>query len=203
MKVMLNTNTYYQNKKSLTVKNQISNPYQANRDASRPAFKGLYSGLTDKLANIFGFFAKKPKVQKFIDWIAKKDVIPTLAATTGILISGFYIYNTSKSKKIEEEQKKPLMINMALVTTMSTIAGLFINKAADTKIDQFTEYFKKQNKGKLDKDTFDFCKKGIRPAAALLIFTAIYRYIAPVIATPMANKISSMLGYDTKPKQKV
>ena len=55
---MLNTNTYYQNKKSLTVNNQISNPYQANKNVSRPAFKGLYSGLTDQLAKFFGFLAK-------------------------------------------------------------------------------------------------------------------------------------------------
>ena len=95
---MLNTNTYYQNKKSLTVNNQITNPYQANKNVSRPAFKGLYSGFTDQLAKLFGFLAKKPQMQNFVDWIAKKDVISTLAATTGILISGFYIYNTSKSK---------------------------------------------------------------------------------------------------------
>ena len=203
MKVMLNTNTYYQNKKSLTVNNQITNPYQANKNVSRPAFKGLYSGFTDQLAKLFGFLAKKPQMQNFVDWIAKKDVISTLAATTGILISGFYIYNTSKSKKIEEEQKKPLMINMALVSAMSTIAGLFIDNKAKAKVQQFTDYFLQKNQNKLNEKTLELCKKGIGPASSLLIFTAIYRYIAPVVATPMANKISSMLGYDTKPKQKV
>lgn len=188
MKVMLNTNTTY-------------NRYQNNRQTTNPAFKGLYSDLTDGLAKGFAKIAKNPKTHNFIDKIAEKDVISSLAATTGIIISGFYIYNTAKSKKIEKEQKRPLMINMALVTAMSTVAGLFIDKAAKAKVEQFTNFFEKHNAGKLSEKAIDACKKGIQPAATLLIFTTIYRYLAPVVATPLANKISNSLN-NNQPKTK-
>lgn len=171
--------------------NTTNNYNKNNQMSSRPVFKG---GITDAMAKGFANLTKKDGMIKFLDKIAEKDVISTLSATTGVLISGFYIYNTAKSKKIEKEQKKPLMINMALVTAMSTVAGLFIDKAARKKIDDFTEFFVERNKGKLDKKILDGCKKGIQPAATLLIFTTIYRYLAPVLATPLANKISNSLG---------
>lgn len=188
MKVMLNTNTTY-------------NRYQNNSQTTNPAFKGLYSDLTVGLAKGFAKIAKSPKTHNFIDKIAEKDVISILAATTGIVISGFYIYNTAKSKKIEKEQKKPLMINMALVTAMSTVLGLFIDEAAKAKVNQFINFFEKRNAGKLSEDAMNFCQRGIPKAATLLIFTTIYRYLAPVVATPLANKISNSLN-NNKPKTK-
>ena len=177
MKVTLNTNNYINQNKS---------------SAARPMFKGnVYTSLTDSMAKGFGHFAKKPGTVKFIDEIAKKDVVSTLAATTGVVISGFYMYNTAKSKKIEPEQKKPLIINMGLVTAISTIVAKCIDSSVKKKIAQFEKFFEARNAAKMSKSTLDACKKGIGPAATLLIFTTVYRYLSPVIATPLANKISN------------
>ena len=59
--------------------------------------------------------------------------------------------------------------------------------------EKFEKYFETKTKNVLDARTADICKKGIKPAASLLIFTSIYRYLSPIIATPIANKISNLL----------
>ena len=174
MKVMLNTNSLYssQNKKT----------------AQKPLFKGNpYEYATGKLADGFAALAKNPKMVNFIDGIAKHNVISTLAATTGVVNSAFYMYNTAKSKKIEPEHKKPLIINMGLVTAMATAGALLLDKIVDTKIEQYQKFFELRNPN-MDPKVLKACKGGIRGGATLLIFTLVYRYASPVIATPLANK---------------
>ena len=186
MKVMLNTNNF--------------NNVQNRQTMQRPVFKGAYSSFTDKLAQGLANVLKKEKAADFIDYMAKKDVVSTLAASTGIVISGFYMYNTAKSKKIEQDQKRPLIINMGLVTGISTILGLFINSKTNKKMEQLEKYFEKNAKI-ANNDTLKICTKGIRPATKLLTFVAIYRYLAPVLITPVANKISNVLSNRETPKK--
>ena len=178
MKVMLNTNSLYSS--------------QNKTQMQRPLFKGkVLDSATDKLAKGFANLAKSEKMTNLIENMGKHNVISLLAASTGVVISGFYMYNTAKSKKIEPEHKKPLMVNMGLVTAIATAGGLLINKALDKKITDYMDFFGKRNADKLSQDSINACKTGIKAASSLLIFTMIYRYISPVIVTPIANKISN------------
>ena len=179
MKVMLNTNGAY------------SSQQQNQTNAQRPLFKGNpYTTATDKFAGTFAKIAKNEKMVNLLKTFEKHKMFTWLSAITGVTISGFYMYNTAKSKKIEPEQKKPLMVNMGLVTALATTAGVIADNAVDKRIKNYQEFFKQKNP-QMDTKTLDSCVTGIRGAATLLIFTMIYRYIAPVVVTPIANKISN------------
>ena len=179
MKVMMNTIGAY------------SSPKQNQINPQRPLFKGNpYTAATDALAGGFAKIAKNKKMVELLKSFDKHHMFRWLSATTGVVISGFYMYNTAKSKKIEPEQKKPLMVNMGLVTALATTAGIIADTAVDKRIKNYQEFFKQKNP-QMDTKTLDSCVTGIRGAATLLIFTMIYRYIAPVVVTPIANKISN------------
>ena len=101
MKVMLNTNSLY------------SSQNQNKNIAQRPLFKGNpYESATDALAGGFAKIAKNSKMVSLLKSFEKHNMFSWLSAITGVTISSCYMYNTAKSKKIDAEQKKPLMVNM-------------------------------------------------------------------------------------------
>ena len=110
------------------------------------------------------------------------------AAACANVLNGFYMYNVARSKKIEEEQKKPLMLNMFIGTVLSTAGGYALNGAIDKKLKPFEAAIKKIHKEKADD-----IMKGFKIAKSLMVFQLLYRFVCPVVATPIANHISNKL----------
>lgn len=98
------------------------------------------------------------------------------------------MYNVARSKKIEEEQKKPLMLNMFIGTVLSTIGGYALNGAIDKKLKPFDAAIKNKYK-----DQADDIMKGFKIAKSLMVFQLLYRFVCPVVATPIANHISNKI----------
>ena len=147
-----------------------------------------YDNFIDFIATGIGKLAQNDKVQKFTRSCVKNDVNYTqhLAAACANILNGFYMYNVARSKKIEDEQKGPLMLNMFIGTVFSTAGGYladgYITKKLKPIEDAIEKRFGKNATG---------IKNGYRIAKSLMVFQLLYRFVSPVIATPIANHISN------------
>lgn len=113
-----------------------------------------------------------------------------LSTFTSVVLSGFYIKKTLENDKLDTSKKRTLAINQGIVCGLSTICAYTINGFLDKKIDKFSDKFLAIN-GKEPIKKLAMYKDGIRTAAQIMIFMTIYRFIAPVFATPIANKIGN------------
>ncbi len=157
-----------------------------------------YDNCIEMLAKVIGKAAGTKPVKAVTEWCVNKDINYTnhLAAACANILNGFYMYNVSKSKKIEPEQKKPLMLNMFIGTMLSTAGGYLLNGAIDKKLKPFDDAVKKHYG-----DNANTLLKGFKIAKSLMVFQLLYRFVCPVVATPIANHISNKIR-DKKEGQK-
>jgi len=147
-----------------------------------------YDAFIELLAKGIGKTAQTKPMKSLTEWCVNKDINYTnhLSALCANILNGFYMYNVATSKKIEPEQKKPLMLNMFIGTVLSTAGGYMLNGAIDKKLKPFDEAVKKQY-GQNASNIL----KGFKIAKSLMVFQLLYRFACPVIATPVANYISN------------
>ncbi len=145
-----------------------------------------YDRMTDGLAKGFGKIIDTKPVQNFAKKFHDTNIATHIFSATGILLSSFFIFSTAKSKKIEEERKKPLMINTAISCAIATIGGYTIDKTLDKPLQKFTDKFENihKNSPKLHK-----YKEGLKIAKSALIFGMLYRFVVPVISMFLAEKV--------------
>ena len=135
-------------------------------------------------------------------------------ATLGSLItSSVYVQRTLSNKDMEPERKKTLAVNQTLCFFVPTAAAYsvdsLINNWVKNKGYRFTGLQKHLiAKAKAEgKDVTDMTKslgnriKGVRILATLATFTLIYRFLTPVLITPIANKIGDKLNERSKAKE--
>lgn len=65
-----------------------------------------------------------------------KKISARMADLASIAITFFYVNNTRKSKKIEEERKMPLMVNNIAITVVSSTMAALIDKGSDIVLDR-------------------------------------------------------------------
>ncbi len=172
----------------------LNNPTTANMCGQTapslvPNFiKKGYDSFIEVIAKGVGKFAQAEWVQKTTRYCVEKNVNTTahLAAACANILNGFYMYNVSRSKKIEEEQKGPLMLNMFIGTLFSTAGGYLVDGAINKKLKPFDDFIEKHYPKNADN-----IKNGFRIAKGLMVFQLLYRFVSPVIATPIANHISN------------
>lgn len=107
-------------------------------------------------------------------------------------VTFFYMWNTWKSDKIDEERKVPSMIQNGAVTIASSFAALAIDEACSPLINKLTMAYKNlppekiaELGGKNAKQFFDATNK----LKSNTIFTAVVRFIIPVLMVPAVGKI--------------
>lgn len=146
----------------------------------------LIVGLTKCLTKIF----EKKSVAKFIEKYKNSDLVSNLTILISIVLSGFYIQQTLKNDKLDEQKRKTLAINQAVVWLISTLSALSLNKYANKVIDRFADRYSAVNAH--DPDAIKLFH-GIYCAKTIVIFGMMYRFIAPVFATPIANYFGNRL----------
>lgn len=135
--------------------------------------------------------------QKLFDKTAKSDanIVQHLSAAKGVLISGMYAYRTLTNDKLDPERKRTLAINQIAVSAVSTILGYTFSVGANKKIDKFAEKFMAANLNTVkDVHKMNSLIGGIKAASSLMIFSTVYRYLSPVLVTPIANKIGAAIN---------
>ena len=108
------------------------------------------------------------------------------------MLAGSSIIATKQSKKIDNEVKKPLIINKALTTAISIFAGCSLDLIAQKATNGLVEKFIQENKNnpKLLKYL-----DGINVLRPTLIFAGVYYFLIPIFTTLMSEKLSA---YDKK-----
>ncbi len=133
MRINNNTNTQYIR----------SNAYKGNADlTSSPSFKG---GVSDGLSKLYTNVASTKPYQNIIKNFSKSDKTFThLLVMESCFLSGFYMLNTLRNKKIEKEQKPQMVINDALTLGVSTAGAYFAeDKITDVVMKGAEKYFTK------------------------------------------------------------
>lgn len=125
-----------------------------------------------------------------------------LPALSGAWITGLYILNTHNSKKISDERKLPLQINNIFCGLIGILGGYSLSPIVRTFIKSVEEKLIHQLPT-MELGEQVLLKKGINSMVPLFVFAFTFRFLAPVVATPIADKVSNFLikhGYIKDPK---
>lgn len=154
------------------------------------------AGLYDKWVEInkkgLNYIAQTKLMQKLLKHINIDSFNKHFMSINAVGLTSFYILNIMKSKEIEKDRKKTLAINMAIVGTLSTILGYSVNERINKVTEKFIDKFAKANPD----INYKNMTKGMKAAQGIIIFSIIYRFIAPVIATPLADRLSKLIKKD-------
>ena len=107
-----------------------------------PSFKG---GIKDGLATMYGAVSKTNIYQNLIQRFSKSDKTFThLLVAESCFLSGFYMINTLRNKKIDKEQKPQMLINDTLTLGVSTAGAYLVeDKITDVVMRGAEKYFTK------------------------------------------------------------
>lgn len=157
----------------------------------------LTDKLTDGIARVCSKILLTEKFKSLIKWTEKSDIniVKHIGVFIAATISGTYVARTLNNKKLERKKRTTLAINQGIVFGLSTAMGYTFDKLANKKIDVLIDKFAKANSADttINHDLMEKYKKGMKTASSLMILATMYRYIAPVIVTPIANKIGNRL----------
>ncbi len=141
-------------------------------------------------------------MNKVADKVGKsKDITDHMTTIGSFVTTTTYAGTTLKNKNLERKPARTLALNQILVTALSTIGAYTINGGLEKFTKKMSYKFRDTNKHLPDK-VLEKRIKGFGIAQKLLTFTLMYRYVAPVVVTPVASKIGKALN-SNEPKAKV
>lgn len=140
---------------------------------------------------------------KLADKTVNIDNMAAHMSTAGSCVTtATYAYTSLKTLRKDEEQKKrakTLALNQVMVTGLSTLGAYTINDKLGKFSKNLGYKFREANQGS---EKLATRMKGFNTAKSLLIFAVMYRYVAPVLVTPLASKIGNLInGKDNKAKK--
>lgn len=167
------------------------------------------SWLTKLLAKWYGKpLLESSKLKKFSEWLTKVpgDATDHMVVLGSLIQSGVYVNRTLSNKDLDNDRKKTLAINQALCFFIPTIAGYIVNNAIGDSIKKVSYRYTGLMKEEIAKlkaagdevaakkagkiaESLGKNIKGVGILARLASFTLIYRYLTPVLVTPVANKL--------------
>lgn len=156
-------------------------------------FIRFYDRQTTKLAKGFAKLFEYKKLKDIIESTQdNQDLTRILTTVTSTVLSGFYMQQTLKNKDLDPKKKKTLAINQALSFILPTIGAWTL----DSKTDKFVEkhFSDKYSAVNYLRPEAKKLFHGIQRAKSIVIFGLFYRYLAPVIVTPLANYIGNKLN---------
>ena len=170
---------------------------------AKNAFNKKYEELVEKtivkpiLAPLMNseFMGKAAEKTKNIDNMAAH-----MSTAGSIVTTATYASTSLKTLKKDKEQKKrakTLVLNQVMVTTLSTFLGYAINDSLGNFSKQLGYKFREANQGH---PALERRMKGFNTAKSLLIFSMMYRYVAPVLVTPLASKVGNYLNNKNEQK---
>ncbi len=171
---------------TFNIYNQPSEIFEKfNNNGNTPSFKGI---LTETTAKGIGKILNNNTVQQFASKHAGQstNIARNIAIATDILLSASFAHRTMKSKKIKEENKKPLVYNSLISTGISVAGGYTIDKAVQKGTKKFIDKFSEINKNDPNLNKYI---QGINIIRPTLIFAGIYYGLLPVISTYIADKL--------------
>jgi len=214
----INQQNRYNINKNLLIQNTRQNEIPTNNE---PNIENsiAFNGLSDVIGEWFGKnYAQKMLDQKWVhstaEWLAGKSSMMTEHMSTlgALLTSSVYMTRTLTNKNLDQEKRRTLSINQLLCFIVPTFCAYLVNHliaGATKNLEKHYSGLKQQQlalgeiTGDLEKFKKDFGNKlkGFKTLSTLLTFTLIYRYVTPVVITPVANAIGDRLNAKRKAKQ--
>lgn len=149
------------------------------------SFKGLYNSATEQIAKGIGKILNQKPVQKFAQKFADTNFAQHIMNATDVLLTGTFIQQTAKSKKIEKERKKALIYNSAISTGLCITGGYALNSCTKDHTERFVKRFAQIHK---DSPLLEKYLEGIKIAKPVMILGGIYYIIIPIISTFLADR---------------
>ena len=156
---------------------KIFNKKENNHYNETPTF----TGLSKSIGKIIDTSFVKRMAEKYHNTNFQQHII----SMTDALATGTFIFQTSKSKKIEENRKRALMYNAGISTGLCIAGGYAINNMTKKSTDKFIENFKEANKNSLKLEKYI---EGIKIAKPALILGGLYYIAIPLISTFLADR---------------
>lgn len=174
---------------------QESKFFKAVKDALKPV-KKLYNKGIDRIAGGLSRLLETNTVFGIIKSTEHKKLLMNHLMTFGsIILSGFYVMRTLENKDLDEKKKKTLAINQSLVFALSTITCYTVERWISSKVNTFANRLEAVNmKHFANPEDLLKLKKGVKPGSKIAVFDTIFRFLAPVFLTPLANHIGNKLN---------
>lgn len=140
--------------------------------------------------------ANSNTVKKFVNWATKNDAAnykklqkyyPTafMLLTIGIGQTGFILASDDMPKK----RRIPLALNNTINCLISLAGGII----TDRYVDKLTDTFVKRAEATLVCNEKEQVIKGIGRGIPILVSGLLYKYIGPVLATPITDKVNKFM----------
>ena len=204
------------NEPSFKGSRQDKTPNNESSNSKELSFKGGKNNLNlleKALKNILectplaNFCAKLSKIPG--------GIIPAMITAGSVLTSSTYIGKTLTKKSLDKDNRTTLAINQGFCCIIPAIAAYTIENLIK-KIEKKLEYRYsglnqniaardllqgniKNGQDRLNK--LSKCVKGFRSLKTMVLFTIIYRYLTPVLVTPLANKIGDKIAANKAAKK--
>jgi len=149
------------------------------------------NGITPKIDS------KTGKTKKFTDGLTSHLIV--LGST---ILSGFYVLKTLQNKNMDEDKRKTLAINQGLVYVASTIMAYTFDGWARKKTDVYIKAFEQVHKD-MDAKKLKGMVTGMKNARSIITIDTVYRFLAPVAVTPLANWIGNKLAENRAAKNQL
>lgn len=163
-------------------------------------FIKAYDGGTDLLAKGLGKIFNTESAIWIFDKTKRSKLLMNHLMTFGsTILSGFYVIRTLGNKDLDEKKKKTLAINQTAVFGVSTVLCYTLDGLLNKSLARFTNRYEVANYFKLERKVLEKCVKGMPAAKSVGVFDIIYRLIAPVMITPIANHLGNKLNEKNKP----
>jgi len=188
----------------------MSNNIQMNNapsfNAAQSLLKGskaekFYNHMIEKAARkmVAPVLDNDKRFIKFLDKTAHITEMPNHLSTLGAAAtSGFYVRSTLKNENLEKKERQTLALNQALVFVVSTAGAYFANGKIGEFVENVKHKYAHYNK---TNPKFPTRLDGFKTASGLMVFALMYRYISPVVVTPIASAISKAVREHKAEKQ--
>ena len=163
-------------------------------------YKGFIETLAEK---VVAPIINSKRMGKVIDKTANIDngkMTEHMATVGSIVTTTTYAGTTLMNDKLEKKPARTLALNQIMVTILSTIGAYTINDKVADFTKKMSYKFSDANQ-LLPKKVLNRRMKGFKDAQKLLTFSLMYRYVAPVLVTPVASKIGKALNDNSPVKQ--
>lgn len=150
------------------------------QNAQNQSFKG------EHLARLIAKPLNNKKIQNFAINHQNSNLFIHIIALKDMLATGVFALLTHKNKKIEEKNKKPLILNAVLSTGLTLAGGFAADKLTQKPMNKFLENLAKANK---DNPNLPKYIEGAKVLKPILILGTLYYTIIPVVSTFLSGKI--------------
>lgn len=152
-----------------------------HKEDKKESFKG------ERLARAIAKSLNNESVQKFALRHQNSDLFIKIISMKDMLATGVFALLTKNSKRIEEKNKKPLIINSLLSTGLAVAGGFAVDKATKKPMENFLFKLEQANRG--DKNLPKYIE-GAKILKPIVILGVLYYSIVPFVSTFLSGKIA-------------